>query len=89
MTVDEKAREETTTPQIAEDKGTADAEALRQEIALRAYYKFQERGCAPGCDVEDWLAAEQEVLAAPATPTAPIARASANDRGGPQRRARR
>ena len=36
---------------------------LRQEIELRAYYRYCERGCAPGFDREDWLAAEQEVLA--------------------------
>lgn len=36
---------------------------LRQEIELRAYYRYCERGCAPGGDREDWLAAEQELLA--------------------------
>ena len=36
---------------------------LRQEIELRAYYRYCERGCTPGSDREDWLAAEQEVLA--------------------------
>lgn len=36
---------------------------LREEIELRAYYRYCERGCAPGGDREDWLAAEQEVLA--------------------------
>lgn len=39
-------------------------ERLRQEIELRAYYRSCERGCTPGREVEDWLAAEQEVLAA-------------------------
>ena len=36
---------------------------LRQEIELRAYYRYCDRGCVPGSDREDWLAAEQEVLA--------------------------
>ena len=36
---------------------------LREEIELRAYYRYCDRGCAPGGDREDWLAAEQEVLA--------------------------
>lgn len=36
---------------------------IRQEIELRAYYRYCERGCAPGGEREDWLAAEQEVLA--------------------------
>ncbi len=35
---------------------------LRAEIELRAYFKYCERGCAAGCDVDDWLAAEQEIL---------------------------
>jgi hypothetical protein len=37
-------------------------EVLQQEIELRAYFKYCERGCAAGCDVDDWLAAEQEIL---------------------------
>ncbi len=36
---------------------------LRAEIELRAYFKYCERGCASGCDVDDWLAAEQQILA--------------------------
>ena len=36
---------------------------LRAEIELRAYFKYCERGCAGDCDVDDWLAAEQEILA--------------------------
>lgn len=43
---------------------------LRQEIELRAYSRYCERGCAPGGDREDWLAAEQEVLATHAASTA-------------------
>lgn len=34
------------------------------EIALRAYQIYVERGCAPGDPMEDWLRAEQELLAA-------------------------
>ena len=41
----------------------ADAEAIRQEIELRAYDRYCKRGCESGADVSDWLAAEQEVLA--------------------------
>ena len=91
MAVQEKVGDETSTPQIAvTGSGTGDAEALRQEIALRAYYRYCERGCAAGCDVEDWLAAEQEVLAAHAKPTASIGRTSADDhRGRRERRSRR
>lgn len=36
---------------------------IRREIELRAYDRYCERGCAPGGDVEDWLAAEHDVLA--------------------------
>ncbi len=42
----------------------ADADALRREIELRAYHRYCERGCAAGADVDDWVAAEREVLAA-------------------------
>ena len=38
-------------------------EPLRDEIARRAYTKFCDRGCAHGNDMDDWLAAEREVLA--------------------------
>jgi hypothetical protein len=37
----------------------ADFEA---EIRLRAYELYQQRGCAPGQDEQDWFAAEREVL---------------------------
>jgi hypothetical protein len=33
----------------------------REEIALRAYQIYCERGDTPGTDVEDWLQAEREV----------------------------
>ncbi len=36
---------------------------LREEIQLRAYYRYCERRCEPGGEIEDWLSAEQEVLA--------------------------
>ena len=37
-------------------------EELRQEIARRAHLRYCDRGCVPGADVDDWLAAEREVL---------------------------
>lgn len=37
-------------------------EALREEIARRAYLRFCDRGCVHGSDTDDWLAAEREVL---------------------------
>lgn len=34
-----------------------------EALAKRAYEKFLARGCAHGHDQEDWLAAEQELIA--------------------------
>lgn len=66
-----KAAEEKSTPGPAPvGVGAADTEALRQEIQVRAYYRYCERGCASGADVDDWLAAEREVLAVYAEPAA-------------------
>jgi hypothetical protein len=33
-----------------------------EEIALRAYQIYLERGCAPGNELEDWTQAERELL---------------------------
>lgn len=54
---------------------------LRAEIELRAYFKYCERGCAPGCDVDDWLAAEQEILTERAA--VPPARATESPEASP------
>ena len=32
-----------------------------EEIALRAYHIYLERGCTPGDPMQDWLRAEQEL----------------------------
>jgi secreted protein with Ig-like and vWFA domain len=36
---------------------------LQAQIAEAAYYRAERRGFAPGQEIEDWLAAEAEVLA--------------------------
>lgn len=36
---------------------------VEEEIRRRAYELYEQRGCAPGRDDEDWLMAEREVLA--------------------------
>ncbi len=36
----------------------------REQIEQRAYAIYLERGCADGLDVQDWLQAERELLAA-------------------------
>jgi hypothetical protein len=39
---------------------TAEAHPTREEIELRAYQIYVERGGADGYDVDDWLQAEHE-----------------------------
>jgi hypothetical protein len=34
-----------------------------EEVAVRAYFRAKERGSAPGNAMEDWLAAEAELIA--------------------------
>ena len=43
--------------------GNGSPSDLEAKIRERAYQLFQERGCAPGFENEDWLRAEREVLA--------------------------
>ena len=38
-----------------------DKNERREMIAEAAYYRFQNRGCEDGCDVDDWLLAEEEI----------------------------
>lgn len=59
MTIIEERREK----KIALPKFEAREEtALTQEIAETAYYIAERRGFEPGFEVDDWLAAEAEVL---------------------------
>jgi len=41
---------------------TAESSPTREEIELRAYQIYVERGGAHGQDVEDWLQAERELV---------------------------
>jgi HSP20 family protein len=41
--------------------------AITDEIRNRAFSLFEGRGGMPGCDVDDWLQAEREVVWAPAS----------------------
>jgi hypothetical protein len=45
-------------------------ERSREEVALRAYELYLERGSEQGRDVEDWLGAEKELRDEPAAGTA-------------------
>lgn len=65
-----------------------DDEALRHQIAVRAYARYCERGSIPGFEMDDWLLAEREVLAKRATP--PTDRSKVPGAGGRgERRAKR
>ena len=46
----------------------ADAEAPRQQIAERAYALWEQEGRPHGCDLDHWLRAEAEIMAAGAEP---------------------
>ena len=35
---------------------------LEAEIRFRAYELYEQRGCTPGQEADDWIAAEREVL---------------------------
>jgi len=39
----------------------AKPEPTREEIALRAYHIYLERGCTSGNELEDWVRAEKEL----------------------------
>jgi hypothetical protein len=41
---------------------TLNSHPTREEIALRAYEIFLERGGAPGNELDDWTRAERELL---------------------------
>ena len=41
---------------------TAESIVSEEEIARRAYERWQARGCPPGDGSEDWRAAEQELF---------------------------
>lgn len=41
---------------------------LEEEIRRRAYQLYEERGCMPGHENDDWLVAEREVLTRYTTP---------------------
>lgn len=63
-------------------------EGLRQRIEERAYFRYRERGCVPGDELADWLAAEQEVFAERASTGATASSGGSEDplEGPPARR---
>lgn len=42
--------------------GSGDKDDLLVLIAQRAFECYQARGCQDGCDLDDWLEAEREIL---------------------------
>jgi len=40
-----------------------ECQLLEERIRMRAYERYLERGCQPGFELDDWLQAEQEILA--------------------------
>lgn len=49
-------------PKLVEVKKDSFATNLEEEIRIRAYQLYEERGYMPGHEDEDWLVAEQEIL---------------------------
>lgn len=44
------------------DSALSNDESMRQRIAEAAYYHAEQRGFAPGHELDDWLAAEAEIV---------------------------
>jgi len=54
-----------------------DPSPLQERIAIRAYELYVERGYQDGRDLEDWLAAETELMGLPVKPAREINRPEA------------
>jgi Protein of unknown function (DUF2934) len=50
----------TAIPEVKNNGASLDLEA---EIRRRAYELYEERGCMPGHESEDWVVAEREIVA--------------------------
>lgn len=50
-----------TTPHPESEHQAHLLEIRHQDIAVRAYFRAERRGFAPGGELEDWLIAEQEI----------------------------
>lgn len=57
-----KSRPGTLSPAEQALAPSGDANGIRERIAARAYALHEERGYRQGCDLQDWLEAEQEIL---------------------------
>jgi hypothetical protein len=41
--------------------GRPDGQPTEDEVRVRAYHRYLERGAMPGNDLDDWVAAEKEL----------------------------
>ena len=41
---------------------TTQTDPLRQEIEQYAYHLYEQRGCEPGHELDDWLEAEKQLM---------------------------
>jgi hypothetical protein len=56
------AKTRKTSSPAARKSPSAGSQPTREQIALRAYEIYLERGGAPGHELEDWTRAERELL---------------------------
>lgn len=60
VTIDKDQAQATVAAECLNEGGCPDA--LAAHIAACAYFKAEKRGFAPGYEMEDWYAAEKEIL---------------------------
>ena len=61
-------KSKTVLPPAAKKSKKAAYQPTNEEIALRAYHIYLERGSKPGDPIEDWLRAERELKELPKKP---------------------
>ena len=61
-------KSKTAAPPAAKKSKKAVYQPSNEEIALRAYHIYLERGSAPGDPMQDWLQAERELKELPKKP---------------------
>jgi hypothetical protein len=54
---------ESSSPKSKKPAATNGHQPTHEQIALRAYHIYLERGAAPGNELEDWTRAEHELMA--------------------------
>jgi len=55
-------KETASSPETPKKETPGSLEMTEDIIRYRAYQLFEQRGCEPGHDLEDWLQAEAEVM---------------------------